>query len=336
MPQENGPIPVLIVDDDDAIRTVLARFLGSRGYRVETAPSGPDALDLLGRTRFALALCDVRMPRMSGLEFVLRALRIDPDLAIVMLTAAHDATTATEALSSGAMDYLMKPIELPALQQGISRALEKRRLLIEQRRVERLVRGEGAEQAAQVPAPTLAVVEAMVNAMEAKSPFFRGHSPRTAELAASIAEALGLDRDTIAQVSLAGRVHDIGNIGVPQQILDKPASLTVEELEQVQAHVKVGVDILSPLHQLGPVFRFVAEHHEHWDGAGYPRGLRGDAIAIGARILAAADAFDAITAGRAYRKPISRGEAIESLAGHSGKLMDPRVYDAMCRVVRSR
>jgi cyclic di-GMP phosphodiesterase len=337
VPQEDGPTAVLVLDDDDAVRAVLARFLGARGYRVEVASSGAAALDLLGRTRFAVALCDVRMPRMSGLEFVLRARKIDPDLAIVMLTAAHDAATATEALSSGALDYLMKPIEFPALQQAIGRALERRRLLIEQRHSARGVRGEVAPPTADTGTVAVSVVESLVDVMEEKHLYLRGHSRRTAELGASIAESLGLNPDMIEQVRLAGRVHDVGNIGVPDAILNKPATLTVDEYERVKAHVRVGMEILSPLAHLGPVLRFVAEHHEHWDGSGYPRGLRGDAIAIGARILAAADAFDAITSARAYRKSVAREEAIAYLASHSGTLMDPRVYEAMCRVVaRSR
>ena len=330
------PISVLVIDDDDAVRGLVVKFLGKRGYRVEAAPSGQAALEMLAHSRFALALCDVHMPGMSGVELVRHALKIDPDLAIVMLTGTNDATTATEALSSGAFDYQMKPIDWPRLEQAIGKALHKRRLLIEQRRIERLIREEVELQTAQLHALSIGVAETLVKAMEAKSPYLRGHAQRTSELAASIAEALGLDAATVEQVRLAGRLHDVGKIGIREAVLDKPGKLTPEEIEHVRDHVRIGMEILTPLAQLGPVLRFVADHHERWDGTGYLQAFRGEEISVGGRILAAVDAFDAITTRRSYQQPMSSEEAIVYLAGHVGTLLDPRVYEALRRVVQRR
>jgi putative nucleotidyltransferase with HDIG domain len=329
-------ISVLVIDDDDAVRGLVAKFLGKRGYRVEAAPSGQAALEMLAPSRFVLAVCDVHMPGMSGVELVRHALKADPDLAIIMLTGANDATTATEALSSGAFDYQMKPIDWPNLEQAIGKAIHKRRLLIEQRRIERLIREEVDLQTGQLHALSIGVAETLIKAMEAKSPYLRGHAQRTSELAASIAEALGLDATTVEQVRLAGRLHDVGKIGVREAVLEKPGKLTPEELEHVRDHVRIGMEILSPLAHLGPVMRFVADHHERWDGSGYLQAFRGEEISIGGRILAAVDAFDAITTRRSYQQPMSSEEAIAYLAGHVGTLLDPQVYDELRQVVQRR
>ncbi|MFN2563533.1 MAG: HD-GYP domain-containing protein [Gemmatimonadaceae bacterium] len=327
------PVPVLVVDDDDAVRKLVVRMLGARGFRVDAAASGAAALDALARSQFTLALCDVQMPGMSGVELVRRALEVDPDLAILMLTGADDAGTATEALSGGAFDYLTKPIDWAKLDQAIGRALHKRRLVIEQRRVERLIREEVELQTAQLRTLSVGVAEALVKAMEAKSVFLRGHAERTAKLAASIAEALGLATPIVEQVRLAARLHDLGKIGVRDAILEKPGKLTPEEYGHVKDHVRIGMEILSALAHLGPVLRFIDDHHERWDGDGYPRGLQGEQISIGGRILAAVDAFDALTSPRSYQEAMSPEDAVTYLAMHSGALMDPRVYEALREVI---
>jgi putative nucleotidyltransferase with HDIG domain len=327
------PTSVLVVDDDEAVRAIISRFLGSRGYKVDGVGSGPAALETLARSRFPLAVFDVEMPSMSGVELVRHALKADPDLAIVMLTGADDAATATEALSSGAFDYLTKPIDSAIFEQAIGKALHKRRLLIEQRRIERLIREEVDSKTAELNALSLNVAETLVKALEAKSPYLRGHAQRTSELAASIAEAMGLDAATVDQVRLAGRLHDVGKIGIRESVLDKPGKLTPEEIEHVRDHVRIGMEILSPLAHLGPVLRFVADHHERWDGTGYLQAFRGEEISIGGRILAAVDAFDAITTRRSYQKAMSKEDAITYLGSHVGTLLDPRVYEALRQVV---
>jgi response regulator RpfG family c-di-GMP phosphodiesterase len=226
---DGGPWRVLIVDDEETIRLALSKFLRTRGYAVQTAESGAVALDLLQRGKYVLMLCDVRMPGLSGVELVPRALSIDPELAIVMLTAVNDAPTAAEVLSAGAMDYLMKPIELTDLQQALERVLHRRGLSIEQRNVERLIREEVALRTAELEREKLAlralnidIVEALINALEAKDIYLRGHSQRVAHLAAAIAQDLGLDEDTVEEIRLAGRLHDVGKIGIREAVLNKP------------------------------------------------------------------------------------------------------------------
>ena len=334
---------VLVVDDEESIRRALGKFLRTRGFDVVTAESGDEALLQLGQQGFVLMLCDVRMPGLSGVEVVPRALQLDSELAIMMLTAVNDAPTATESLSQGAMDYLMKPVELADLELAIERALHKRALLIEQRRVERMIREEVAQRTLELEREkealrdlTVSVAETLINAMEVKDVYLRGHSQRVAELAASLAEELGMSADAVEQVRLAGRLHDVGKIGTREAVLNKPGALTPEEFEHVKEHVRIGMEILAPLKHLGEALTYVRDHHEHWDGTGYPHGLNGVNISVGGRILAAADAFDALTSQRAYREPMDPGTTIKFLEGHVGRLLDPEVYAALCRVVSRR
>jgi putative two-component system response regulator len=335
---------VLVVDDEETIRTALARFLRSRGYEVEVAESGIAALIMLERQRFALMVCDVRMPGMTGLEVVPEALQLDPDLAILMLSAVNDAPTATDALSHGAMDYLVKPTELVDLQRAVERCTHRRQLEIERRRVEEHIREEVAlrtseleREKAALHALTIGVAETLINAMEAKDVYLRGHSSRVADQAASMADAMGLDPDVVENVRLAGRLHDVGKIGIREDILNKAGPLTPEEFEHVKDHVRMGMEILTPLKHIPVALEYVHDHHEHWDGGGYPRGLAGDQITIGGRILAACDAFDAITSRRAYREAKDPKETIDYLEKTEvGRLLDPAVFAALKRVVLRR
>lgn len=334
---------VLVVDDEESIRRAIGKFLKTRGFDVVTVESGDQALLQLGQQGFVLMLCDIRMPGLSGVDVVPRALQLDSELAIMMLTAVNDAPTATESLSQGAMDYLMKPVELADLEVAIERALHKRALLIEQRRVERMIREEVAQRTEELEREkdalrnlTVSVAETLINAMEVKDVYLRGHSQRVAELAASIAEELGMKPDAVEQVRIGGRLHDVGKIGTREAVLNKPGPLTPEEFDHVKEHVRIGMEILAPLKHLGEALTFVQDHHEHWDGSGYPRALAGAQISVGGRILAAADAFDALTSKRAYREPMEPQETIEFLQSHVGRLLDPEVYAALLRVVSRR
>lgn len=334
---------LLVVDDEEPIRSALARFLRARGFDVTTADSGSAALEALGQESFVGLLLDVRMPEMSGLELVPQALKADPDLAIVMLTGVNDAPTATEALALGAMDYLMKPVELGNLATALERALHKRAMAIEQRKVERLIREEVAAQTEELRAEremlnsmVLYTVTALVRARETKDIFLRGHSDRVADLAASIATTLGLSDDEVEAIRLAGRVMDVGNIGLKESVMNKPGALTPEEFDHVKTHVEIGLSILSPIKPLAHVLTAVAHHHEHFDGNGYPGRLSGEGISLGGRILAAADAYDALVSPRAWRAGMAPPEAVTLLAEHSGTRLDPKVFEALKANVHRR
>lgn len=331
----DGSSHMLVVDDEESIRLALSRFLRSRGYSVDTAASAAGALDVLRNTRVALMLCDLRMPGMSGLELLPHALALDADLAVVMLTAVNDANSATVAMTAGALDYLTKPVELVDLHAAVDRALLRRAQRRERRHVERLIREEVAERTAALHTLTLGVAQTLVNAMEAKDVYLRGHSERVATLSARMAERLGASSQQIADIRVAGQLHDIGKIGIAESVLHKPGPLSQEEFAVVQSHVRIGIEILAPLDSLGEGLRYIHDHHEHWDGSGYPRGLVGEGISWGGRILTAADAFDALTSQRAYRRPMSASESLDYLFTQRGRLLDPQAYDALVAEVRA-
>jgi putative two-component system response regulator len=334
---------ILIVDDEETIRLALRKFLRSRGFEVEIAGSGDQALEVLDRQTFSLMLCDVRMPGMTGVQVVPQARARDEDLAIIMLTAVNDAATATEVLSAGASDYLMKPVELADLQQAVDRALRKRTDLMEKRRLDQLIREEVALRTVELEREkeslrlmSISIAETLINAMEAKDVYLRGHSQRVAELAGQLAEQLGLEEAICEDLRVAGRLHDVGKIGIREAILNKPGSLTSEEFEHVKQHVRIGLEILDPLFHIRQPLKYIEHHHEHWNGAGYPLGLEGESIPLGARILCAADTFDALTSKRAYREPLAPIAALEHLRIDVGKQFDPRVYDALVAVITRR
>ena len=220
---------ILIVDDEETIRLALRKFLRSRGYEVEITGSGDHALEILDNESFSLMLCDVRMPGLTGVQVVPLAMEKDPNLGIIMLTAVNDAATATEVLSSGASDYLMKPVELADLQQAVDRALTKRANLIERRRVDKLIREEVTLRTAELEREkealrlmSISIAETFINAMEAKDLYLRGHFPDASRTVRRVGGGAGLDGPMVEDLRLAGRLHDVGKIGIREEILNKP------------------------------------------------------------------------------------------------------------------
>ncbi len=332
---------ILVVDDEETIRLALAKFLRGRGYAVTTAASAAEALARLDEARFELMLCDVRMPGMSGTDLLPHALAVDPDLGVLFLSAVNDAPTATTALSTGALDYLTKPVELAELQAAVERVAERRLALLERKAMERRIREEvllrtaelEREQAA-LRALSVNVVETLVTAQEAKDMCLRGHSQRVADLAATVALELGLSPDDVEAIRLAGRLHDVGKIGIREEVLNKPGRLTAAEFEHVKDHVRIGIEILAPLRDIiGVALQYVQDHHEHLDGRGYPRGVAGDAISLGGRVLCCCDAFDALTCRRPYREPLSTEDTFAILERDAGAHVDARVLAALRAVV---
>jgi putative two-component system response regulator len=334
---------VLVVDDETAIRTALSRFLRMRGFHAVPAGSGAAALETMQQQHFEAMVCDVRMPGMTGLELITPALAQEPDLAIVMLSAVNDAVTASTALARGAANYLVKPIELADLHGAVVEALAKRARAIELRRAEQAAAAEVARKMEEMEHDrsslellTVDVAHSVISAMETKTPFMAGHSERVAVLATAIAAHMGLDEATIEAVRIAGLLHDVGTAGVSEMVLAKAGELTTEEMAHVREHVRIGMQILSPLRYLGRVLDYVCDHHEHFDGQGYPRGVAGEAISLGGRIIAAADAFDALTSPRPYREAISPSAAIATIHSRAGTLLDPTVVVALGSVIAKR
>ncbi|MGE3526018.1 MAG: HD domain-containing phosphohydrolase [Gemmatimonadales bacterium] len=337
------PTTVLVVDDEEPIRTALRKFLTQQGYEVATAADGREALAVLHRQKVACMLLDVRLPGVSGVDLVPQIMEMEPNLALLMLTAVNDATSAALCMQRGAMDYLTKPIELNELAKAIQRALRRRATILEQQNLNQWLKEEVAVRSAEVRSEraklerlSVATLEALVNALEAKDPYLRGHSARVADLSASIASEMGLPDEQVEAMRMAGRLHDIGKIGIREEVLNKQGPLTSEEYEQVKQHVVIGSQILAPLAHLKDIIAIVRSHHERWDGQGYPDRLEGENIPIGARILGAAEIYDALTTSRPYQEKMTPELAVERMRDLVNTALDPKVHDALEAVVKSR
>ncbi len=338
-----GPVAVLVVDDEDPIRNALKKFLTQQQFEVYTAASGDEALAQLKRHRIALMLCDIRMPGTSGVDLVPHALETEPDLAILMLSAVNDATSAALCMQRGAMDYLTKPVELADLGRAVQRALKRREMQLENRQLSSWLKEEVTTRTAELHRERMrleriytATLEALVNALEAKDPYLRGHSARVADLSATIASQMTLSDEDVEQIRVAGRLHDIGKIGTRESVMEKQGPLSPEEYDHVKQHVIIGSQILAPLHHLGSVINHVRSHHERWDGSGYPDGLKGEDIPVGARVIGAAEVYDALTTSRPYQDKLTPEQAVEHMAALSGTVLDPKVYEALATVVSRR
>jgi putative two-component system response regulator len=343
VPLTDGPVTLLVVDDEEPIRSALRKFLTQQGYEVVTAAGGEEALEILQRQRITGMLLDVNMPGITGVELVPQIMEIEPAIALLMLTAVNDATSAALCMQRGAFDYLIKPIDLGHLGRAIHQALRRRHTQLEGQQINQWLKDEVAarvaerrlEQANQERI-SVATLEALVNALEAKDPFLRGHSARVADLSAMVAAQIGASDEQIEAVRTGGRLHDIGKIGIREEILNKQGPLTPEEFEHVKQHVTVGSQILAPLVHLGEVIGFVRSHHERWDGNGYPDRLRGEAIPLGARIIGAVEIYDALTTARPYQDRMPPEHAVERIRDMVGTVIDPEVHRALESVVSQR
>jgi putative two-component system response regulator len=317
----------VIADDDPRLRQVLVRVMKADGFDCFEAASGREALEMLAAAPTAILLTDLRMPEMDGLELLTVAHQRFPELAIILITAVADVDIALQALTAGAMDYVTKPFRLEEIRARVSQAMEKRSLIIENRSYQFRLEQRVAEQARRIEELFLGGVQALVHALEVKDPYTRGHSIRVSRYLVGMGRRVGLDPAAVRQVEIGGHVHDIGKIGVREDILNKEGALTDAEYAHVMSHPVVGWQILSPLLNDSPcALNVVRSHHERFDGKGVPDGLEGEFIPLEARLCSVVDAFDAMTSGRAYRRyRMSREDALAELDRHAGTQFDPEI-----------
>jgi putative two-component system response regulator len=328
-----SPPVCLVVDDEPRLRQVILHLMRNDGFRCFEAGDGADALAMLERHPATLVLSDIRMPKMDGIELLRRVRALYPETAVMMLTAVADVESAVSCFAIGALDYLTKPFNLEEVRARVSQALERRRLVIENREYRERLEEKVAVQARRLEDLFLASIQSLAEALEVKDPYTRGHSVRVSQYSVIIGRALGLDDEMLRQIELGGHVHDIGKIGVRESVLNKPAPLTPEEYEHIMSHPVVGWRILSPLLAETPAaLNIVRSHHERFDGRGVPDRLCGTAIPLEARIAAVADSLDAMSSGRPYRPAVPGWpEALDELRRHSASQFDPGVVDAALR-----
>ena len=325
-----GSANCLIVDDEPSVRRSLTRMLQAQGFHCLEACTGREGLKVLDQTgEIPLIISDMRMPELDGMGFLEAVRERFPDSSVIMLSGMSETTTAVDCLHLGAADFLLKPISLGELQARVTRALEKRALVLQNRFYQQHLEHQVQEQAQRIQELFLQGVQMLARALEAKDAYTRGHSIRVSQYAVATAARLGFAGAGLDGIRLGGELHDIGKIGTREAVLHKPTSLTAEEFRQITEHPALGERMLSPLaHESPDVLRIVRSHHERLDGAGFPDGLRGEKIPIEARIVAVADSFDAMTTERPYRGARPPDDAMRELRRVAGTQLDPQAVEA--------
>jgi response regulator RpfG family c-di-GMP phosphodiesterase len=343
---KSSPKRVLIVDDELSVREILAEGLATFGYQTPMAGSASEAFDLLCREPVHLVLSDIEMPGESGLDLLARIKQHDDQLDVIMVTGVIDATTAINAIRQGASDYVTKPFNLDEVQIVVDRTLDKRRLILENRayqeHLEELVEQrtrEVLEKKAEVEHlyedlqdSYESTLQALVTALDYRDNETHGHSYRVVEYASLVAAGIGVTESELTWIRRGAILHDVGKIGISDATLRKPGKLDAAEWEEMRKHPEMGYRMLEPIRFLRPALDVVLCHQERYDGSGYPRGLKGAEIPLGARIFAVVDTFDAMTSDRPYRAALSIDAAREEIRAWSGRQFDPEVVGAFLAI----
>lgn len=317
---------ILVVDDETNICRLLERYLIKQGHEVHTAGDVPAAVGLLTDTRFDLVLTDLRLPCQSGLDLLVEVRSRAPGTRMILMSAHADVATAATAIERGIDQLIIKPFELEDVRIKVADSLLRHSLEHEAEQEREVLKTQLRQRDTESKVWVLRAAHALAAAVEAKDEYTAGHATRVTAYAITIAEVLGgID---LVRFRLAGDLHDVGKIGVPDSVLNKPGRLTPAEFDHVKKHPATGARILQPMIDDPLVLGVVRWHHERWDGAGYPEGLSREEIPLPARVLAVADTLDAMTSRRAYRDGLPWQTAVDEIRRCSGSQFDPGVAEA--------
>ena len=330
---------ILVVDDEEAIREVVSTMLESKGYHCTSVPNGRAAQEQVKRSTPDLVLSDMIMPEMDGIKLLEWMRQYDPEIPVIMVTAIHDISTALESIRRGAYDYILKPFEKDQLFLGVGRALEHRRLVTEnrsyQRNLEQLVEERTAQLTgaiAQLEQSYDDTLEALGSALDLKDAETEGHCQRVTAFCIAIAKAMPVAPAYLPVLARAAFLHDIGKMAVPDGILRKPGPLNDDEKKIMRTHCDIGYNMLIRIPFLRDAAEIVLAHQEFFDGTGYPRGLKGEQIPLGARIFTIADSLDAMISDRPYRKALPMSHACGEIRRCSGTQFDPKVVEVFLNI----
>jgi putative two-component system response regulator len=315
----------LIVDDEIYIREILKSTLEDAGYDCATVGSAEAAVTALAAQEFDIAFTDIRMPGKQGTELLQQIKASYPDVVVLMITAIDNANTAIDCMRLGAYDYIIKPFNLDQVLVAANRALDKRRLEDANKEYQKYLQHIADERAAETRRLFYSMTQVLVHLLDMKLPYNEGHARRVAEKARYVARELRMTDDGVRKVYLAGLLHDVGMILVEDMLLNKEEALTMHELRRIQELAASADEVLRPILDDEEVLKFIRHYRERYDGSGYPGGLKGNLIPLGARVIAVVEAFDAITSGRPYRLPRSPQEAISELERCASSQFDPQV-----------
>ena len=336
---DNGNVNVLTVDDEEVIRNVVVRYFRNQGFNCKAKRTAQSALLELQNQQYDVVLSDIRMTDFDG-KWLLREIKDNfPNVVVIMMTGVNDTKEAVQCLKIGAYDYILKPFNLEELKIAVLRALEHRRLLEQraayQQELEQKVQGRTIELVRaydEIERTYQRTLEALISALDLREQNTGGHSKRVVELSRLLAQKLNLRGNKALYITRGALLHDVGKIGIPDSILLKPGPLTEEEWKVMKVHPAVGYNMLKDIRFLEPSLTVIRSHHEHYDGSGYPDGLKGNEIPLGARIFAVVDAFDAITNDRVYKKAKSIDEAKEEILRNIETQFDPEVVQAFLKL----
>ena len=331
------PFRLLVVDDEEEIRSKLKELLETQGYVVDVASNGLDGLRALERdpSGVDIVLTDFKMPQMNGIELADRVSQIDSKIVVLLITAFSDKETAIAAMRTGVSDFLDKPFTLHDLMFALKKAGEKRTIILQNENyklnLERMVweRTQEVQRAfREIKGMYRQTLEALGAALDTRDVETQSHSRRVAGYTVALAFKLGLPRQQVIDIERGALLHDVGKIGVPDAIFLKPGPLSEEEWQIMRSHAELGYRMIRNIEFLREASLIVYSHHERYDGMGYPRGLMGEEIPIGARIFAVADTLDAMTSDRVYRNRQSFDSVRDEICKYSGTQFDPKVVDA--------
>jgi putative two-component system response regulator len=329
---------VLIADDEEAISNILAKRLTREGYTCVTVKNGREALSHFYKDTFSLIITDIKMPEMDGIELLKRIKAINPNIRVIMVTAFPEINMAVEAMRLGAYDFIIKPADLELVTHSVKKALESKRLEEEieayHSHLEELVEERTArlQHAYRILKKThLDSVKVLAEAIDAKDPYTRGHSDRVKRMSLKIAMDMDFSEDRLESLEYGALLHDIGKIGIKDEVLQKPGPLSHEEYQYIQEHPLIGVKIVEGVEFFKDKIPMIRNHHEHFDGSGYPDGLAGEAIPLEARIITVPDAFDAMTSLRPHRGVMPLQDVLIEFEKCKGKQFDPQILEIFLR-----
>jgi len=325
---ETDTATVTVVDDEPYARDVLVRAARSWHYGCQAATSAEHAVKLLEERPTPILITDLRMPGRGGVWLVREVQKRWPDVSIIVITAGHEEDAVNQCLEAGAHHYFLKPIKLDEFRHVLETTLRTYHIRREQKRLRRQLERTVQRRTRQVRQTYLSAIDSLIRTLEARDPYTSGHSMRVRVFAERLGQFLQLEARQLQQLSLAAKLHDIGKVGVPEAILNKPAKLTEEEIAVVRTHPEMGERILSPIIHNRTVLAAIRGHHERFDGQGYPDGLAGEHIPFLARILTIVDCFDALTSSRAYRDAMPQQQAADVIRSGSGTMFDPALMSA--------